>query len=344
MTHEGPGSVTAIVPAYNEAEHIADTVRSLQQQDRPPDVILVVDDHSDDDTGPIAERLGATVLRPPRNTGSKAGAQNYALSHVSTDYVMVLDADTTLAPDAIRRTLPAFDDARVAAACGFVVPRHVRTIWERGRYVEYLYALGFLKQVQDYYGRPLISSGCFSVYRTGPLRQAGGWGQRTMAEDMDLTWTLYELGHRVRFVPEAVSYPVEPNDLALMRKQLKRWSHAFFQNVRVHWRGLVRMPFLFAAVAVGLSDAILASVVLLAVLPILAALVSPLFLLGYVIDAPVVAVPVLVVGARRGELARAAASLPAFFVLRVVNACLLVKALLLEVFLRRPLTVYEKGH
>ena len=284
------------------------------------------------------------MLRPPRNTGSKAGAQNYALSHVSTDYVMVLDADTTLAPDAIRRTLPAFDDARVAAACGFVVPRHVRTIWERGRYVEYLYALGFLKQVQDYYGRPLISSGCFSVYRTGPLRQAGGWGQRTMAEDMDLTWTLYELGHRVRFVPEAVSYPVEPNDLALMRKQLKRWSHAFFQNVRVHWRGLVRMPFLFAAVAVGLSDAILASVVLLAVLPILAALVSPLFLLGYVIDAPVVAVPVLVVGARRGELARAAASLPAFFVLRVVNACLLVKALLLEVFLRRPLTVYEKGH
>ena len=133
MTHEGPGSVTAIVPAYNEAEHIADTVRSLQQQDRPPDVILVVDDHSDDDTGPIAERLGATVLRPPRNTGSKAGAQNYALSHVSTDYVMVLDADTTLAPDAIRRTLPAFDDAGVAAACGFVVPRHVRTIWERGR-------------------------------------------------------------------------------------------------------------------------------------------------------------------------------------------------------------------
>ena len=49
-------------------------------------------------------------------------------------------------------------------------------------------------------------------------------------------------------------------------------------------------------------------------------------------------------GARRGELPRALASLPAFFVLRVVNAYLLLKALALEVLLRRPLTVYEKGH
>jgi hypothetical protein len=31
-------------------------------------------------------------------------------------------------------------------------------------------------------------------------------------------------------------------------------------------------------------------------------------------------------------------------VLRVVSACLLLKAMVLEVFLRRPLTVYEKGH
>src|SRR4051795_11026671 len=124
---------------------------------------------------------------------------------------------------------------------------------------------------------------------------------KTMAEDMDLTWTLYELGYRVRFVPDAVSYPVEPNDLSLMRKQLKRWSHAFFQNIRVHWRGLVKMPYLFSAVAVGLSDALLASIVLLALLPVLAVLVSPLFLLGYVIDAPLIAVPVLIIGARRKE-------------------------------------------
>jgi biofilm PGA synthesis N-glycosyltransferase PgaC len=285
-----------------------------------------------------------TVLRPPVNTGSKAGAQNYALEHVRTAFVMILDADTTLARDAIEAVMPAFDDPAVAAACGSVIPRHVRSIWERGRYVEYLFAFTFSKRVQDFYGRPLISSGCFSVYRCGPLRQAGGWGQRTMAEDMDLTWTLYELGFRVRFIPESVSYPVEPQTLRLMGTQLTRWSHAFIQNVRVHWRGIVRMPYLFSAVAVAMSDAVLASLVFLVVLPVLAALVSPGFLLVYVIDAPVIAVPVLVTARRRGELARALTSLPAFFVLRLVNGYVLLKALAYELVLRRSLTTYEKGH
>ncbi|MDQ3629563.1 MAG: glycosyltransferase family 2 protein [Actinomycetota bacterium] len=338
------GTLTVIVPAYNEADHIADTVRSLQEQTRPPEVIMVVDDFSDDGTGEIAAALGATVMRPAANTGSKAGAQNFALEHVWTAFVMILDADTTLASDAIEKTLPAFEDPAVAAACGFVIPRHVNSVWERGRYVEYLFAFSFHKQVQDYYGRPLISSGCFSVYRCGPLRQAGGWGQRTMAEDMDLTWTLYELGHRVRFIPESVSYPVEPRDLDFMRKQLTRWSHAFVQNVRVHWRGIVRMPYLFSAIAVALSDAVLASLVFLVALPVLAVLVSPLFLIGYVVDAPVIAVPVLIAAARRGEVMKALASLPAFFVLRLVNGYLLLKALAFELVLRRPLTTYEKGH
>lgn len=338
------GTLTVIVPAYNEADHIADTVRSLQEQTRPPEVIIVVDDFSDDGTGEIAAALGATVLRPPANTGSKAGAQNFALEHVWTAFIMILDADTTLAADAIEKTLPAFEDPLVAAACGFVVPRHVHSVWERGRYVEYLFAFSFHKQVQDFYGRPLISSGCFSVYRCGPLREAGGWGQRTMAEDMDLTWTLYELGYRVRFIPESVSYPVEPHDLNFIRKQLTRWSHAFIQNVRVHWRGIVRMPYLFSAVAVALSDAVLASLVFLLALPLLAALVSPVFLVGYVVDAPVIAVPVLIAAARRGEVLKALTSLPAFFVLRLVNSYLLLKALVLELVLRRPLLTYEKGH
>lgn len=338
------GTLAVIVPAYNEADHIYDTITSLQAQTRPPDEIIVVDDFSDDGTGEIAASLGCTVLRPPANTGSKAGAQNFALDHVWTAFIMILDADTTLAPDAIEKILPAFEDPEVAAACGFVIPRNVHSVWERGRYVEYLFAFSFNKQVQDFFGRPTISSGCFSVYRCAPLRRAGGWGQRTMAEDMDLTWTMYELGYRVRFVPEAVSYPVEPHDLAFLRKQLTRWSHAFIQNVRVHWRGIVRMPYLFSAVAVALSDAVLASLAFLVALPLLAVIVSPVFLVGYVVDAPVIAIPVLMAAGRRGELGKATSSLPAFFVLRLVNSYLLLKALALELVLRRSLTTYEKGH
>src|SRR3712207_8198013 len=42
--------------------------------------------------------------------------------------------------DAVEKLAPALEDREVAAACGFVLPRHVRSIWERGRYVEYLLA------------------------------------------------------------------------------------------------------------------------------------------------------------------------------------------------------------
>ena len=71
--------VTVIVPAYNEGESLADTILSLKAQTTAPYDIIVVDDCSTDDTDEVALRFGATVIRPPRNTGSKAGAQTFAL-------------------------------------------------------------------------------------------------------------------------------------------------------------------------------------------------------------------------------------------------------------------------
>jgi biofilm PGA synthesis N-glycosyltransferase PgaC len=251
--------VTVLVPAYNEAASLADTIRSLQAQTLPPEEIIVIDDCSTDDTAGVARACGATVIRPPANTGSKAGAQTFAIPWVRTELVMAIDADTTLAPDAVETLLPAFDDPDVAAACGFVLPRFVNTMWERGRYIEYLLAFTWYKPIQDFYEKPMISSGCFSMYRTDALRAVGGWSARTLAEDMDLTWTFYQRGHRVRFLPEAVCYPIEPHIFSFMRKQLKRWSHGFIQNVGLHWRGLLDVPYLRTAVAVGMWDATVAS-------------------------------------------------------------------------------------
>src|SRR5829696_2441638 len=77
----GGDRLTVIVPAYDEAASLADTVLSLQGQTSPPREIIVDDDGSTDGTGEVARALGATVLRPPANTGSKAGAQTFALRH-----------------------------------------------------------------------------------------------------------------------------------------------------------------------------------------------------------------------------------------------------------------------
>jgi poly-beta-1,6-N-acetyl-D-glucosamine synthase len=337
--------LTVIVPAFNEAETLGDTILSLQQQSVTPRDIIVVDDCSTDGTGDVARDLGVCVLRPHANTGSKAGAQNVALAAVQTPFVVAIDADTVLAPDALERLFTAFSDQAVVAACGFVVPRMVSTIWERGRYIEYLFAFSFYKQVQDYYNKPMIASGCFSMYRTQPLREKGGWSTQTLAEDMDLTWTCYRAGQAIRFVPDAVCYPIEPHTYRYLRAQLRRWAHGFIQNVRLHWTGLLDVPFLRSAVAVAFWDASIASIAYLLVLPLLAVITGSLWpLLGYVIDAPAILIPVLAVARQRGETWKALTSLPAFFVLRAVNTLFFVRALWLELALNRRLLVYEKGH
>ncbi len=336
--------LTVIVPAYNEAGNLADTLRSLQAQTIKPDEVIVVDDCSTDGTGAVAAPFGVSVLRPGKNTGSKAGAQNVALGRIHTEYTMAIDADTTLAPDAIAKLLDAFDHPKVAAVCGFVIPRYVNTLWERGRYIEYLFAFSFYKPIQDYYSKPLIASGCFSVYRTAALKNLGAWSTRTLAEDMDLTWSFYQKGYRVRFVPEAVCYPIEPHDFNFMNKQLRRWSHGFVQNVQLHWRSLFSIPYLRSAVAVAVWDATIASIAYLFILPLLAVLVSPWFLIGYVIDAPALLVPVLVEAAIRRKIPRVLASIPAFLVLRIVNGLFFLEAFWSEWVIQRPFKVYEKGH
>jgi biofilm PGA synthesis N-glycosyltransferase PgaC len=162
---------------------------------------------------------------------------------------------------------------------------------------------------------------------------------------MDLTWTLYQRGHAVRFLPEAVCYPLEPHDYGFLRKQLRRWSHGFVQNLRLHWRGLLDVPFLRSAVAVACWDAVVASIVYLFLLPLIAVLFrNPYVLLGYVIDVPAIAVPVVVGAWPRRELGKALVSIPAFFVLRTVNALFFLKAVWTELVRGQRLAVYEKGH
>lgn len=337
--------LTVIIPAYNEETSVAETVRSVFEQTCPPSRVIVVDDGSTDRTGELASQAGAEVIRPPKNTGSKAGAQNYALQLINTKYTMAIDADTTLAPESIEKLILPLENEEVAASCGFVIPRHVSTIWERGRYIEYLLAFTFYKPTQDYFGKPMISSGCFSAYNTAKLKEMGGWSERTRAEDMDLTWSFYEAGYKVRFIPEAVCYPIEPHNFKFMSKQLKRWSHGFLQNVQLHWRKIIRLPPLGYIVGVSMYDAIIASIFYLILLPLFAIFFkNPLLLMGYFIDLPAIFVPIMVKAIPRGEFFRALVSIPCFFILRTVNGIYMLKAIWTEYILKKPLLVYEKGH
>lgn len=83
--------VSAIIPAYNEAQNVASVLRVLKEV---PEIyeIIVVDDGSLDNTADVARQNGAIVLSLPENQG-KGGAMKAGASIARGDVVLFLDAD-----------------------------------------------------------------------------------------------------------------------------------------------------------------------------------------------------------------------------------------------------------
>lgn len=149
----------------------------------------------------------------------------------------------------------------------------------------------------------------------------------------------------MRFVPEAICYPIEPHTFHFMRKQLRRWSHGFMQNVQLHSSNLLSIAFLRSVVGVALWESTVASVIYLGIVPISALVFHrPIILLMYVLDAPALMAPVLTQAWSRKEFWKALASIPSFFVLRLVNCYFVLEAIWSEFIIGRRLAVYEKGH
>ena len=98
-------SVSIIIPAFNAAAFIAEAIESALAQTHAASQVIVVDDGSTDETSAIAERFGekVTVLRQP-NAGVST-ARNYGAAQTSAEWLLFLDADDRLRPDALRNLL-----------------------------------------------------------------------------------------------------------------------------------------------------------------------------------------------------------------------------------------------
>jgi len=96
----------AVIPAYNEAQHIVQVVNSAQQY-LP---VLVVDDGSADDTARLAEAAGASVLRQVPNQGKGAALRAGFRRALDLGYgaVITLDADGQHDPAEIPKFLEAY--------------------------------------------------------------------------------------------------------------------------------------------------------------------------------------------------------------------------------------------
>ena len=93
------------IPAYNIRQYIGSCLDSVLRQTDIPDEIIVVDDGSTDSTGDILDeyqhRYPEIKVYHEKNRGL-CGARNFALSVTTSDYILFLDGDDILAPDAVR--------------------------------------------------------------------------------------------------------------------------------------------------------------------------------------------------------------------------------------------------
>lgn len=336
-------TVSVIIPAYNEEKSIADTIRSIKNQTTKIEAIIVVDDFSSDKTGEVALSEGAFVVRTPHNMGTKAMAQNYVLPMIPTDLFVTIDADTILHPQAVEKTLPYFNDPKTGSVCGFVVPQKIETIWEKGRFIEYLFGISIMKAAQNNVGAVLVSSGCFSIFKADIVREFGGFKQRTMAEDMDLTWEMHFKHYKIYCDPEALCYPLDPPTAKIFVNQILRWYSAFFQNVAIHKKALLKNKIGFFVYGY-LLDSLMTPILLVLFFTIM--LENFIFgLLVYIIfDLIIVAIPCLIKGIRIGMFWITLKSVFAYPIIRFVNMYVFWKAFWNEWIVRKRLKTWDKGH
>jgi glycosyltransferase involved in cell wall biosynthesis len=100
----GRPSVSVIIAAYNEAEHIARCIRSLATQTAQPVEILLVNDGSTDDTAQIARSIGVdgvTVIDVEHR--GPARARNIGAAQASGEILAFVDGDMSCGPEFIER-------------------------------------------------------------------------------------------------------------------------------------------------------------------------------------------------------------------------------------------------
>ncbi len=119
--------IAVVIPCYNQGRFLTDAIESVLQQVHPASEIVVVDDGSTDDTAAVAARYPDVRCIRQRNQGV-AAARNAGLRQTTGTYVVFLDADDRLLPNAL---VAGARHLRDHAVCGFVYG-HVRLIAEDG--------------------------------------------------------------------------------------------------------------------------------------------------------------------------------------------------------------------
>ena len=228
--------VAIVLPVHNEEPVVQKTLDALLAAGVDKKDLYVVDDASTDCTADIVKASGVQFLHLRDNQG-KAGAQRklirYFLLCYRYDYLIFLDGDSIVE----KEFLTEFKKAAVKYPEVSLRVGQVKSI--RGNYltalraVEYAYGQDLHKSGQSNFGVVFVSPGCASMYKTETLLKLS-IDSDTLAEDMDLTMQVQRLGEKIRYIPDAVVYTQDPNNLRDYIKQIIRWQRGGWQVFKKH--------------------------------------------------------------------------------------------------------------
>lgn len=202
--------VSVVVPMFNQGRHLIDTVHSVISaggESSPRTELLIIDDHSTDDSRDVAEALlaqidwfpGALIARAAN--GGPAVARNVGFTAARAPHVLTLDAGSTLFPTALRRLLDPLEIAPsdVIATYGIV---------------EQFDTTGSLGLTSDQpWDTELLVRGRFvdddiAMFRREAWSQLGGFAGPTTVEDgwagYDLWLSVAERGMRADYIGSIV--------------------------------------------------------------------------------------------------------------------------------------------
>jgi cellulose synthase/poly-beta-1,6-N-acetylglucosamine synthase-like glycosyltransferase/peptidoglycan/xylan/chitin deacetylase (PgdA/CDA1 family) len=301
---DGP-PVCVLIAAYNEELVIARTIEHVLASRYVVEQVLVVDDGSTDATAArvreVAERDPRVLLIQQANAG-KWAALNRGFAVADQPFVVTIDADTLLAPDAVAALIAGFDRPDVGAVAGVVkVGNHARNVVTRWQALEYVTQIGVDRAAAALLNAVMVIPGACAAWRTRAVLEVGGYSDATLAEDCDLTLMLHQYGWRVEQADDAVALTEAPETADALLRQRVRWMYGTLQAVWRHrnmvlrprhgWLGMFVLPLTVLTILLPLVFTPLVAVVVVQML----AEQGPLPVLGYfALFALVYAVPATV--------------------------------------------------
>ena len=209
--------VTLVVPAYNEADILAVKVRNCLALDYPADklsLLFITDGSTDNSAAVLADFSGVRHLHEPTRAG-KSMAENRAIGHVSTPYVIFTDCNTVLNPEAVRQLVRHYADPTVGAVSGEkrVLRDGSATGTGEGLYWQYE---SFLKRCDSDIYSLMGAAGELVSFRTSLFRPLEA---DTILDDFVQSMRIVDTGYRVIYEP--LAYAMEPPSFSL-KEEMER--------------------------------------------------------------------------------------------------------------------------